>query len=76
MEEPSQEISDLAFTLFDLWSHPKSDFKDHPVKKGTGVWGDELDNGELLLVEMLLVEKDFRPQGTEKKLIEEILERL
>lgn len=35
MEEPSQELAELAFSLFDRWGNVRSDYISHPVKKGT-----------------------------------------
>ena len=74
MEEPNQELSALAFTMFDRWGCLKSELQDHCVKKGSGVWGSELDNGKFLEVEYIRVEKDFRRQGIAKKLVEELWE--
>lgn len=49
MEEPTQDLADLAFNLFDRWGCVKDDFLYHPVKKGTGIWGEELNRGKILL---------------------------
>jgi GNAT superfamily N-acetyltransferase len=75
MEEPTQETSSLAFDLFDRFGRLKTDFKTHPVKSGTGVWGDELDQGDLLLIETLRVQKDYRRCGLGRKLVNAVLER-
>ena len=74
MEEPAQELSELAFALFDRWGCLKSELRDQCFKKGSGVWGNELDNGKFLEIEYLRVEKDFRRQGIAKKLVEELWE--
>ena len=55
MEELSQDFADLAFNLFDRWGYVKDDFLYHPVKKGTGIWGEELNRGKILLIQSLTV---------------------
>ena len=55
MEELSQDFVDLAFNLFDRWGCVKDDLLYHPVKKGTGVWGEELNRGKTLLFQSLTV---------------------
>lgn len=42
MEGPSQETCDVAFEVFDRYGIVKAKYKDHPVQRGTGVWGNEL----------------------------------
>ncbi|KAI9872072.1 MAG: hypothetical protein M1830_002100, partial [Pleopsidium flavum] len=51
MEEPSQDTSQLGFDLFDCYGCLKHELIEHCVKKGSGVWGDEVDIGDILLVE-------------------------
>ncbi|KAL9117417.1 MAG: hypothetical protein Q9187_006046, partial [Circinaria calcarea] len=72
MEEPAQELSALAFTLFDRWGCLKSELQHHCVKRGSGVWGNELDRGKFLEIEYLSVKEDFRRQGIARKLVEEL----
>ncbi|MCJ1400991.1 hypothetical protein MMC11_004202 [Xylographa trunciseda] len=72
MEEPTQDLSDLAFTVFDRWGCLKPEIRDHPVKKGSGVWGKEIDKGRILVIEYLAVDKEFRRQGIAKKLFEDL----
>ncbi|MCJ1384790.1 hypothetical protein MMC17_007908 [Xylographa soralifera] len=72
MEEPVQDLSDLAFTVFDRWGCLKTEIKDHPIKKGSGVWGNEIDEGRILVIETLEVDKSFRRQGVAKKLFEDL----
>lgn len=69
MEQPSEDTSDLAFEVFDRYGRLKTEFKGHPVRKGTGVWKDELDTGDLLLIEFLRIEKEYRSCGLGKKLV-------
>ncbi|KAI9847651.1 MAG: hypothetical protein M1830_007341, partial [Pleopsidium flavum] len=44
----------------------------HCVKKGSGVWGDEVDIGDILLVETATVDKDWRRKGVGAKLVKDI----
>ena len=72
MEEPSQELAELAFGLFDRWGNIKSDYLEHPVKKGSGVWGKELNRGSFLYVENLKVNKDHYRQGSGRRMVEDV----
>ncbi|MCJ1359484.1 MAG: hypothetical protein MMC33_009486, partial [Icmadophila ericetorum] len=69
MEEPVQELSDLAYELFDRFGRVKAEFIEHPCKKGTGIWGEELNRGMLLDFERISIDKNFRRQGIGKKLV-------
>ena len=75
MEEPSQDTSALAFDLFDRYGCLKREFIEHPVKKGSGLWGKELDAGDLLLIESITVEKDHQRQGIATKLANRVWEK-
>ncbi|KIW66171.1 hypothetical protein PV04_08372 [Phialophora macrospora] len=75
MEQPSRETSLLAFDLFDRYGRLRPEFKTHPVIKGTGVWGPELDNGDMLLIEEVFVNEDYRRQGLGRRMIESLLVR-
>jgi hypothetical protein len=59
MEEPTAETSDLAFTLFDRYGCLNRQCYEHEFKKGTGVWGKELDYGDILFFERIKVDKDW-----------------
>jgi GNAT superfamily N-acetyltransferase len=73
MEPPSRETSMLAFDLFDRYGRLRSEFKTHPVIKGTGVWGQELDCGDMLLIEEVFVNQDYRRQRLGRRMIESLL---
>ncbi|KAL2818211.1 hypothetical protein BDW59DRAFT_181913 [Aspergillus cavernicola] len=74
MEEPEEETADLAFGLFNRFSCLQPQFKDHPVKRGSGVWGDELNNGDILLIEQITIAPTHRRRGVGCKLIRALLE--
>lgn len=75
LEQPTQETCNLAFQLFDRYGRLKKAFKEHVVKKGSGIWGDEFDSGDLLLFEEVSLQAPYRLQGLGTKLVEAILER-
>ncbi|KAL8694579.1 MAG: hypothetical protein Q9224_003539 [Gallowayella concinna] len=75
MEEPSEDTAALAFGLFDRWGSLKMEFCEHPVKKGTGVWGQELSHGRFLLIETVSVDKNHRRQGHGKILVDKVWEK-
>lgn len=75
MEQPTQETADLAFDLFDRYGRLNPEFYEHDVNKGTGVWGNELDHGDLLLFEDLTVDAAHRRRGIGTKLVNAVLEK-
>jgi GNAT superfamily N-acetyltransferase len=74
MEEPSEETCLLAFDLFDRYGRLRPEFKKHPVRKGSGVWNEELDVGDILLIEFLMIDEGYRRQGLGKKVVTAMLE--
>ena len=58
MDEESQELCEFAVTLFDKNGRLKPEFVENEYHKGSGVWGRELDEGMLLYVLSVLVEKE------------------
>lgn len=73
IEQPSRETSMLGFDLFDRYGRLRPEFKTHPIMKGTGVWGRELDHGDILLVEDLFVHQPYRRQRLGRKMVETLL---
>lgn len=72
MEGPTQDMCDLAFDLFDRSGCIKDKSLRHPIKNGTGVWGEKLNRGEILLFEFTSVDREFRRQRIGKKLVQDI----
>lgn len=72
MEEPTNDTSELAFNVFDRWGCVKSELRDHPVKKGNGVWGTEMDAGKILFIEDVTVNETHRRKGYGRKLVEQV----
>jgi len=73
MEVPLQETHDLAFDLFDRYGRLDREFYEHDFRKGTGVWGNELNRGDLLLFETLKVHADYRRCDIGTNLVKAIL---
>lgn len=69
IEEASQDSSHLGYELFDRYGCLKLELIEHCVKKGSGVWGDEVDAGSFLLVETVRVNKDWRRKGIGARLV-------
>jgi len=75
MEHPTQETRDLTFELFDRYGRFNREYYEHEFRKGTGVWGNELDYGDLLLFEELEVDPEYRRLGLGTGIVKAILER-
>jgi hypothetical protein len=60
MEEPSQDMSRLAYYVFDRYGFLKKELKEHPVRRGTGAWSDEFDIGKLFLIEYIRLDPEWR----------------
>ena len=63
MEEPSEDMASIAFDIFDRYGYLKKEFIEHCVRKGSGVWGEEMDHGRLLLLETISVDAEWRRRG-------------
>ncbi|KAF7171079.1 hypothetical protein CNMCM5623_003535 [Aspergillus felis] len=76
MEVPSEETCDVAFHVFDRYGTVKAKYKDHPVQRGTGVWGNELDHGPIFLIKKLHVtELNLRRKGLGQKIVSLLLNK-
>ena len=76
MEEPSEETCDMAFHVFDRYETVKTKYKDHPVQRGTGIWGKELDHGPLFLIENVHVTAmELRRKGLGQRVVSLLLEK-
>ena len=75
MEGPEQGMADCAVTLFDNRGRLKAAFKKHAIKKGTGVWGNELDHGCFVYIDFISVKKDFRRQRIASNLAQQLWQR-
>ncbi|KAJ5748236.1 uncharacterized protein N7511_009932 [Penicillium nucicola] len=77
MEEPSEETCDVAFHVFDRYGRVNLKYRDHPVQNGTGIWGSELDNGPLFLIEILHIKDlELRRKGLGQKVVSLLLNKV
>ncbi|KAJ5263953.1 hypothetical protein N7478_011558 [Penicillium angulare] len=76
MELPEEETCNVAFHVFDRYGTVKTKYKDHPVQRGTGVWGSELDHGPLFLIEKIHVTAlDLRRKGLGREIVSLLLRK-
>jgi len=75
LEEVTTETAKLAFDLFDRYGRLRQEFMDHPIKKGSGIWQEEIDGGDLLLFDRLSIQKPYRRRGLGRRVVNAILER-
>lgn len=68
------EAADLAFEIFDRYGCLQPNFKNHPIKRGSGVWNDELNDGDILMIDDILVSRPNRRKGIGSKLVHAILD--
>lgn len=76
MGQLSEEACLLAFSLMDRFGRLKADFKNHPVKKGTGLWSSGLESGDIFLIESLQVEKPCQLFDQGIVLVKTVLEKV
>ncbi|KAF9889846.1 hypothetical protein FE257_006936 [Aspergillus nanangensis] len=76
MEEPSEDMCDVAFHVFDRYGTVQAKYRDHPVQRGTGIWSDELDDGPLFLVEQVhITAVELRRKGLGRKIVSLLLDK-
>lgn len=76
MDGVSEEMSLIAFTLFDRYGYLKDSWRSHSVRKGSGVWGSELDFGPLFLIERVeITDMNWRRNGLGRAMIKALVER-
>lgn len=73
MEEPCQELSSIAFELFDRYGRLNRELINHTVRKGTGFWGSEVDLGPIFIIEHIRIERTWRRKSVGKKMIEALI---
>lgn len=74
MDIRSQETATFATTLFDGSGRLREEFvRVGSVRRGTGVWGHELDKGSLALIEDIHVHESYRGQGYAKWILQQTL---
>jgi GNAT superfamily N-acetyltransferase len=74
IREPSKGTAQMALDLFDRYGRLRPEFLEHPFKKGSSVWRDELSSGDLLLLDEINVNEAYRRQGIATKLVETVIQ--
>ncbi|KAF3910997.1 hypothetical protein AA313_de0201772 [Arthrobotrys entomopaga] len=75
IEEPTLETATMGFELSDRYGRLKATYKNHPIKSGSGIWGDELDYGDILLIDGISINDKYRRKGLGQKLVRMVLEK-
>ena len=75
METPHEGTMNLAIELFDRYGRLKEEIRKHALRKGSGVWGKELEEGNFLLVEDVKVKRMHRRKRIASKLVLHILQQ-
>jgi hypothetical protein len=55
VEEPTQDMSELAFSLFDRYRRLEDKWKTDTTNNGSFIWQEDVDTGDLLLIEHVSV---------------------
>ncbi|KAK4935904.1 hypothetical protein LTR10_023116 [Elasticomyces elasticus] len=74
MRKPYSELTLLAFDIFDRYGRLRNDYRQHPVRKGSGLWNSEMDTRDILLIEDVYVDERYRGQGIGSSMIGLLLE--
>jgi GNAT superfamily N-acetyltransferase len=75
MKEPHDETMELALEIFDRHGRLKRELIEHAVRKGSGVWGEELGKGNFVLLHDVQVQTKWRRKGIGSKLVLHILDK-
>jgi GNAT superfamily N-acetyltransferase len=70
---PFNDLAMLAFDLFDRYGRLKDDYKHHPIRKGSGFWKDQLDRGDMLVIEDVTIDQQYRRRGIGTRLVQALL---
>ncbi|OCT50898.1 hypothetical protein CLCR_08144 [Cladophialophora carrionii] len=74
MCKPFDESTLMAFDLFDQYGRLKETYKRHEYWKGSGVWQQQLDEHDILLIEDVTVDEQYRRQGLGKAMVKILFE--
>lgn len=75
MDDPSEDCSNLARTLFDHEGLLQDRWADDPILMGSGAWSDELSQyaAGFLVLEEVFIEKEWRRKGLGKRMVGDIM---
>lgn len=69
------EMKRMAHDLFDRYGRLRTEFKDHTFMSGSGVWGDELSVGDILLIENVLADVNVRYRGKGRAIFNNVVKK-
>ena len=52
-------VNEFVQEIFDRWGRLKPEYRTHPIAKGTGIWGSELGQGNILILDEMRVLEDI-----------------
>jgi len=75
LDEISIDLRNLSWDLFDSRGKLRAPFyrTGNPLRKGSGVWGEELDHGMIVLIYNFLVFQQYRRMGVGSELVRGII---
>lgn len=66
-------VSEIPADLFERYGRLKWQFKDHRIIKGTGVWRDELDHGDLFIIDIIYLDEDWADMALGAAMVKQVL---
>ncbi|KAK1252723.1 hypothetical protein MKX08_003910 [Trichoderma sp. CBMAI-0020] len=69
------DTSSMGFDLFDRYGRLKPAFKKGSARCGSGIWGDELDDGDILLIQKVCIDEPHRRQGMAQEMVRDMLQK-
>ncbi|KAM0458173.1 hypothetical protein ACHAPV_001549 [Trichoderma viride] len=69
------DTSSMGLDLFNRYGQLRPAFKKGSARSGSGIWGDELDDGDILMIQRMWIDKSHRRQGMGQEMIRDILQR-
>jgi GNAT superfamily N-acetyltransferase len=74
MCKPFDESTLMAFDIFDQYGRLKDIYKVHKYWKGSEVWQQQLDEGDILLIEDVTVDAHYRRRGLATAMVRTLFE--
>jgi hypothetical protein len=69
------DTSPISFGLFDRYGQLRPAFKKGSARSGSGIWGDELDDGDILMIQRVCIDEPHRRQGMGQEMVRDVLKR-
>lgn len=69
------DTSPISFGLFDRYGQLRPAFKKGSARPGSDIWGDELDDGDILMIQRVCIDEPHRRQGMGPEMVRDVLKR-